>query len=797
MKDHVGLQIGNYRLLRLLGEGGFASVYLGEHLYLGSQAAIKLMHTHVAHNDIGQFQQEGRLLASLKHPSIVRVLDFGIDHDLPYLVTEYAPGGTIRSRHPKGTRVPLATVLSYVQQVGSALQYAHERKLIHRDVKPANMLIGSHGELLLSDFGIALVAQSSRYSSTKDMAGTIAYMAPEQIQGHPRPASDQYSLAIVVYEWLSGSLPFRGTLPEIAVQHSITQPPSLLQQLPSLPLAVEHVLITALAKQPEERFSSIHAFVTAFEQASSDGLLTLRTAQESTTSFQPIWTSSRSQNLHEPSTKPTVNSEFAIFHNTPTPTPSIDMQRKLTTLSAIPKPTPPSKHKPGRSLGFIVFVLLILGFLIGGGGYGYSLVSRYHQQIQATATVITQKEAVTTAITQKEATTIVEAASTATVQAAFHAYQNNGAHQSIQFGFDAAHTHWNPFEKSITVMNVAHLTLQWSYATGGLLYSSPTVADGIVYIGSYDGKMYAFDATCRRSCQPLWSYTTGGLIYSSPAVTGGMVYIGSRDKKVYAFDATCRNSCQPLWSYTTGSWVDSSPTVAGGMVYVASGDRKLYAFDATCRNSCQPLWSYATGDWINTSPAVAGGIVYVASGDHKMYAFDATCRTACQPLWSYATGDWIDSSPAIAGGMVYVGSGDSKVYAFDAACRTNCQPLWSYATGGWIYSSPAIANGMVYVGSRNGKVYAFDATCRNSCQPLWSYTTGDLIHASLIIAGALVYIGSFDHKVYAFDATCHSACQPLWSYTTGNQIFSSPAVADGMVYIGSNDGKLYAFGLSE
>jgi serine/threonine protein kinase len=269
MTDRVGQQIGNYRLIQLLGEGGFAEVYLGEHRYLGSQAAIKLLHTRVVQSDIALFQQEGRMLANLIHPHIVRVLDFGVDDHTPYLIMDYAPGGTLRTRHPKGARLPLPLVVQYVTQIGRALQYAHDHKFIHRDIKPENMLISHTDDLLLSDFGIALIAQSSRYQSTKDMAGTIAYMAPEQIEAHPRPASDQYALGIVAYEWLSGERPFRGSFTEIAIKQSLTAPSSLVARLPSLPPAVEQVIFTALAKKPEERFASIRSFVTALEQAST------------------------------------------------------------------------------------------------------------------------------------------------------------------------------------------------------------------------------------------------------------------------------------------------------------------------------------------------------------------------------------------------------------------------------------------------------------------------------------------------------------------------------------------------
>jgi serine/threonine protein kinase len=149
---------------------------------------------------VESFQKEAHTIASLEHPQIVRVFDFDVINGTPFLVMSYASGGTLRQHHPKGSILPLPTIISYVKQVAEALQYTHDEKLIHRDVKSENMLVGRRGEVLLSAFGIALVAQSSRYQSTQDMAGTFADMALEQIHGKPRPTSDQYALGVIVYE---------------------------------------------------------------------------------------------------------------------------------------------------------------------------------------------------------------------------------------------------------------------------------------------------------------------------------------------------------------------------------------------------------------------------------------------------------------------------------------------------------------------------------------------------------------------------------------------------------------------
>jgi len=279
MTNHVGEQLGHYSLIQLLGHGGFADVYLGEHIYLGTQAAIKVLDMRLTGDGVETFHSEARIIAHLEHPNIVRVLDFGIEEHTPFLVMSYAPNGTLRQQHPKGTRMSPANVLPYVRQVAAALQYAHNEKLIHRDVKPENMLLGRNKEVLLSDFGLAIVAYSSSHESRRDASGTIAYMAPEQARGQPRPASDQYALGVVVYEWLCGERPFSGSYLEVASQHVLAEPPPLCQKVPGLLTAIEQVVLKALAKDPHERFASVQDFANAFEQACLSGVFTAPLAQ--------------------------------------------------------------------------------------------------------------------------------------------------------------------------------------------------------------------------------------------------------------------------------------------------------------------------------------------------------------------------------------------------------------------------------------------------------------------------------------------------------------------------------------
>jgi predicted ATPase len=267
MADRMGQQFGNYRLVAQLGTGGFAEVYLGQHVRFNQQAAIKVVHAHLSGQEAEHFQHEAETIATLAHPAIVRVFDFDVQQGVPFLVMDYALHGSLRRRFPRGGLVLLPQIISYIKQVAAALQYAHEQKFIHRDVKPENMLLGRREEVLLSDFGLASLAHSTASLSTQPTVGTLAYMAPEQIEGHPRAASDQYALGVVVYEWLCGARPFEGSITEVMVQHLTMPPPPLHEKVATIPAGVEQVVLRALAKEPKERFACVQDFALALEEA--------------------------------------------------------------------------------------------------------------------------------------------------------------------------------------------------------------------------------------------------------------------------------------------------------------------------------------------------------------------------------------------------------------------------------------------------------------------------------------------------------------------------------------------------
>jgi serine/threonine protein kinase len=179
---------------------------------------------------------------------------------------------TLRQRHPEGQQLELSLIVSYIRQVADALQYAHNQGIVHRDVKPENMLVGDDDKILLSDFGIAMrltVYEKNPYRQIT--SGTVYYMAPEQLLDNLHPASDQYALAVIVYEWLAGDRPFPVSTVTAVNQPLRGSPPPLREKNPQLARNVEKVIMKALARDPEDRYPSVEKFAEALEQASHSG----------------------------------------------------------------------------------------------------------------------------------------------------------------------------------------------------------------------------------------------------------------------------------------------------------------------------------------------------------------------------------------------------------------------------------------------------------------------------------------------------------------------------------------------
>jgi eukaryotic-like serine/threonine-protein kinase len=415
------------------------------------------------------------------------------------------------------------------------------------------------------------------------------------------------------------------------------------------------------------------------------------------------------------------------------------------------------------------------------------------------------------------------------------------ATDASMFRADAAHTGVYPGAAPV----LSHV--KWRFHSHGKIISSPTVAGGIVFVGSTDANIYAVRA---NDGSLVWKAGTDGPVNSTPAVADGRVYAASIDGYVYALDAA---SGKRAWRFKTGGErrftapgihgliprtqlmadpydvLMSSPAVAGGVVFIGSGDHYVYALDAT---TGAVRWKFKTGNVVHASPAVAGGTVYIGSWDRNMYALDAATGHV---RWRFQTGDdrdiynqvGIAGSAAVANGSVYFGCRDSHFYALDA--KTG-HLRWKHDDhGSWVIGSPAVRDGTVYfTTSDERRFFALDVA---TGAVRFSLFSGAFSFSSPSLAGNIVYYGTFDGRLYGVDVhsgkvverfATDASRRNLSKYVDGHgnldvgklypdftfegaivglnntyglgSIVGSPAIDGGALFIGGTDGTLYALG---
>lgn len=444
-----GHQLDRYRIVRLLGSGGMGDVYLAEDERIGQQVAIKVIRVETSpYPDIQKatrlFRREAKAIAILDHPHILPLFDYGEQQigevNVIYLAMPYRPEGSLAKwmshREHTGLLSP-QEVAHIIVQAASALQHAHDHQIIHQDVKPSNFLIRSHKEtlsspdVLLADFGIARVTTVTS-STSQSIRGTPIYMAPEQWEGKPVSASDQYALAIMSYELLTGHPPFQGVPGTVMYQHLTTSPtpPSVLN--PLLSTEVDSVLLQALAKEPEKRFASVTAFAQALQHALQ--LLDIPAGATNGADTPPIGSL---QNVPDSvditSTLAATNTNHATIY------PSSDsMAEEGLVSSSLPHPSNAKATNPlpasekvitaYRGLSKKKTTLLVgavLLFLLGSGGLIYAAIAN-QTTTRTPATVVAQINVTRFASATTNAAYAIEATQTAQTSATAFAYNSTG-----------------------------------------------------------------------------------------------------------------------------------------------------------------------------------------------------------------------------------------------------------------------------------------------------------------------------------------------------------------------------------
>jgi serine/threonine protein kinase len=272
MENLTGRQLGPYQVVAPLGEGGMASVYRAYQPSMEREVAIKILPRQYSQSPeyLARFKQEARLLARLQHPHVLPVFDFGESDGYTYITMPLVAGGTLKDLMTSKP-MPIERAATIVSQVGDALDYAHASGLVHRDIKPSNVLIDERGNALLMDFGIArMVEATTRLTQVGGVVGTPIYMSPEQSAGKSIDTrSDIYSLGIVLFELLTGHVPYNAETPLAVMFKHVNDPLPMPRSLnAALSDALEKVLLKALAKQPGDRFQTMSEFVSALRHAS-------------------------------------------------------------------------------------------------------------------------------------------------------------------------------------------------------------------------------------------------------------------------------------------------------------------------------------------------------------------------------------------------------------------------------------------------------------------------------------------------------------------------------------------------
>jgi len=276
MASLIGKEIGKYHITELVGRGGMADVYLGVHTHLDRKVAIKVLHSYLLERDgdfIERFKREAKAVANLQHPNIVQVYDFDIQDDTIIMVMEYIDGVNLQQQlvefDKKRKHLPIKQIGTIINDIASALDYAHSKKILHRDVKPSNILIDKQGKAYLTDFGIAKIVGEHKFTATGTLMGTPAYMSPEQGRGEDlTEESDIYSLGVVAFEMLTGRVPFDAKTPIGIIQKQISEPvPEISKIVQGVPETAQKVIDKALSKSPKGRYGSAEELVDALKIA--------------------------------------------------------------------------------------------------------------------------------------------------------------------------------------------------------------------------------------------------------------------------------------------------------------------------------------------------------------------------------------------------------------------------------------------------------------------------------------------------------------------------------------------------
>jgi len=651
-RDLSGTKLGKYEVQNEIGRGGMGAVYKGYDPMLDRPVAIKVLAPHLVWEGrfVERFLREARAAARLRHPSIVTIHDVGQEGGWYYFVMEYLEGQTLTEVIQERGPLQPHEVLANLEPLAEALDYAHRRGLVHRDIKPGNIIVSPAGQVTLTDFGIVRAAQETRLTTTGTIVGTPEYMSPEQVKGLTVDArSDQDSLAVVAYEMLSGQVPFEAES-TLALMHKVAYdpPPPIGQVRPELPVQVGGVLEKALAKEPGSRYATARDFFAALEQALTSG--EVEVALEGVTPTEAL-----------PPSGEGPMEEAAEAGAPPVPEPDVD------ALSALER--------------------------------GRTKVMPESQPAQPEAPVSRPEEILVSPVSPSGPFSEPKPdRAISSLPAGARTKLMPGARPTALLGRRALAWTWVALGGMVLLAAVVIAFLALRPSPGGS-YS--------VFVSNRDGRREIYRLTGAGEVERV-THTPGGAESWSPAAEpgGGLVFTSGRDGRREIYRLTESGETERV-TYTPGgeSW-SPSPQAGGGLLFASTRDGKAEVYRITGAGEVERV-THTPGGGESWSPAAesGGGILFTSNRDGKVEIYRLTEAGEVERV-THTPGGGESWSPAVGpgGGVLFTSDRDGRreVYRITGAGEVE---RVTHTPGGRESWSPAVGPGgsVVFTSNRDGR----------------------------------------------------------------------------------------------
>ena len=638
-------QISRYELIAEIGRGGMGVVYRAYEAALDRTIALKVLAPELANQPgfVARLRREAISAARLRHPNIALLYEFGQADDTAFLAMEYLPGRSLRQLLEAGP-LPTERALGILDQIGQALDYAHSMGIVHRDVKPSNILVSPADQAMLIDFGLAEVSECTLLTSDSAVLGTPHYMAPEQAAGRGAgERGDQYALAAVAYEMLTGVPPFHGRAATAVVHaHIYELPPPPTERRPTLPIAVNAVLLRGLAKQPHDRYPTLADFIAAL--------------------------------------------------------------RAALTPPAAPRPRSSTRRRMllGAASGLALAAVVLLAALLSRGSAG-SAALRDSARAAERAGVPLPRQIIWTHTAEPNligGPAPVAANGTLVIgtldgqvlglQAGSGELRwRKGGGQS-PFGAPSAGAGWSSSAAPDGIVYGLSLSTGrpiWSHKVTGAALAAPTLDGDRLIVTTDKGYIYMLQS---GSGQVIWDRPLAQST-QPPTVSDGRIFV-SAGAKLFALDAS---DGAVDWIFDAPSPITTRPVIAGDMVVVGSERGLLYALRIA---DGELHLRYQAGGALSAAPAAGPNALYVAD---QSGAVTAISPTSASVLWRFEARSAILASPLLADGKLLFGAANGMFYALDARSG---QQLAHIQLGGSVVAPPALGDGLIFV--RADKIYA-------------------------------------------------------------------------------------------